>query len=114
MFFTRFSPALAVAGLVLALAASPAARAQEHEHAAMPHQVAPTTASGEASAEAAATNTMCPVMTQNPINRAVSVEYEGKTVYFCCAGCPAQFQAHPERYLSRLPQFGGTEGGQAH
>ncbi len=47
----------------------------------------------------------CPVMEGNPINPNVFVEYEGKKVYFCCAGCPEQFKADPEKYLSKLPQF---------
>lgn len=25
-------------------------------------------------------------------------EYEGKTYYFCCAGCPETFAADPEKY----------------
>ncbi len=26
-------------------------------------------------------------------------EYEEKTYYFCCKGCKAKFDVHPERYL---------------
>ncbi|MBN1361453.1 MAG: YHS domain-containing protein [Sedimentisphaerales bacterium] len=47
----------------------------------------------------------CPVMAGNPINPNIFVEYEGKKVYFCCAGCPEKFKADPEKYLSKLPQF---------
>jgi len=48
--------------------------------------------------------TLCPVM-DAPINKDLFVEYEGKKVYFCCAGCPEKFKADPEKYLSKLPQF---------
>jgi YHS domain-containing protein len=48
--------------------------------------------------------TTCPVM-GGAINKAIFVEYQGKKVYFCCAGCPETFQADPQKYLSKLPQF---------
>ena len=54
--------------------------------------------------EAATVQTTCPVM-GNPINKDISVEYQGKTVYFCCAACVDQFNAEPEKYLDKLPQF---------
>ena len=66
-----------------------------HDHAA--HQAARAVASvGE--------QTMCPVMNA-PINKDIFVEYEGKKVYFCCPGCPEEFQKNPEKYLGKLPQF---------
>jgi len=27
-------------------------------------------------------------------------EFEGKTFYFCCAGCKQKFEQSPERYLT--------------
>jgi len=51
---------------------------------------------------------LCPVM-DGPINKDVFVEYEGKTVYFCCPGCPEMFLAEPEKYLHKLPQFAEAE-----
>lgn len=48
--------------------------------------------------------TICPVM-GGTINKAVFVEYKGKKVYFCCAGCEKKFQESPEKYVSKLPQF---------
>ena len=48
--------------------------------------------------------TVCPVM-DAPINKNLYVEYEGKKVYFCCPGCKAKFEADPQRYLGKLPQF---------
>ena len=44
-------------------------------------------------------------MEDNPINKKLFVEYKGKKVYFCCAGCPDVFKANPEKYVSKLPQF---------
>lgn len=66
-----------------------------HDHAA--HQAAPTT-------DNVIEQTLCPVMNA-PINKDIFVEYEGKKVYFCCPGCPEEFQKNPEKYLPDLPQF---------
>ena len=49
--------------------------------------------------------TVCPVMDGNPINKDIFVEYQGKKVYFCCAECKDKFNAAPDKYLSKLPQF---------
>ena len=32
-------------------------------------------------------------------------EYKGKKVYFCCPSCEEKFNADPEKYISKLPQF---------
>jgi YHS domain-containing protein len=48
--------------------------------------------------------TTCP-LTGQPIDKKVSIQYKGKTVYFCCAACIAPFKKNPEKYLSKLPQF---------
>jgi len=48
--------------------------------------------------------TICPVM-ENPINKQYFTEYKGKKVYFCCPDCKAKFEAEPEKYLAKLPQF---------
>jgi YHS domain-containing protein len=58
-----------------------------------------------AAATAEIEQTMCPVMDGNKIDKNVFVEYNGKKVYFCCADCKAKFEAEPEKYLSKLPQF---------
>lgn len=47
---------------------------------------------------------LCPVM-DNPIDKNVFIVYQGKKVYFCCAGCEEQFLADPEKYMDKLPQF---------
>ena len=46
----------------------------------------------------------CPVM-GGDIKRDIFVEYKGKKVYFCCPPCKEKFNADPEKYLSKLPQF---------
>jgi YHS domain-containing protein len=48
--------------------------------------------------------TKCPV-SGKPINPEATVEYEGKKVYFCCPGCPPAFEANPEKFVAKLPQF---------
>jgi YHS domain-containing protein len=47
---------------------------------------------------------LCPVM-EAPINKDLFTVYEGKKVYFCCAGCKEKFEANPQEYLAKLPQF---------
>ncbi|NQT53042.1 YHS domain-containing protein [bacterium] len=58
----------------------------------------------------------CPVMVGNPIDRSISSTYQGKTVYFCCVECKRKFDAAPEKYVDRLPQFAGAQqaDGQSH
>jgi YHS domain-containing protein len=53
---------------------------------------------------AAAEQTTCPVM-GGAINKALFTEYQGKKVYFCCDGCKEKFEAAPEQYIAKLPQF---------
>jgi len=68
-----------------------------HEHMAMETESAGDTA-------AATEQKICPVM-GNPIDKNVFVEYKGKKVYFCCPDCKAKFDADPEKYIAKLPQF---------
>jgi len=42
---------------------------------------------------------------EGPINKEIYIEYKGKKVYFCCAGCKEKFEKDPDKYLSKLPQF---------
>ncbi|GAB4317198.1 MAG: hypothetical protein Kow0059_10140 [Candidatus Sumerlaeia bacterium] len=51
------------------------------------------------------TNTKCPVLTNEPVDRDIFVEYEGQRVYFCCNRCRRMFLETPEKYLAQLPQF---------
>jgi xanthine dehydrogenase accessory factor len=57
---------------------------------------------------AAVGQTICPVG-GDPIDETVFVMHEGQKVYFCCDLCKAPFEEEPEKYLSKLPQFGGQE-----
>ncbi|MBN1126052.1 MAG: YHS domain-containing protein [Sedimentisphaerales bacterium] len=61
--------------------------------------------SGSGTAAAATVQTSCPVMAGNPINKNISIEYQGKKVYFCCADCVEKFKADPAKYVVNLPQF---------
>ena len=47
----------------------------------------------------------CPVM-GSPIDKSIFVDYKGKRVYFCCAGCPETFKQDPEKYLKVLADRG--------
>ncbi|GMV37459.1 MAG: hypothetical protein AMXMBFR61_19670 [Fimbriimonadales bacterium] len=40
----------------------------------------------------------CPVLGY-PVSKNVSVQHNGRTVYFCCAGCVAKFKENPAAYL---------------
>jgi len=77
-----------------------------HDHGEHARQTASTdeAAAPDAATTAETEQKLCPVMNY-PINKAIFVEYEGKKVYFCCPGCPEQFQADPQAYLAKLPQF---------
>lgn len=45
----------------------------------------------------------CPVSgtTFNKSDAAGSMQYEGKTYYFCCAGCKEMFEKNPEKYAKK-------------
>ena len=55
-------------------------------------------------AAAAAEQTVCPVLS-GPVNKSIFTEYQGKKVYFCCAQCLDTFNADPNKYVDKLPQF---------
>ena len=44
--------------------------------------------------------TACPV-SGKPIDTAIYTDYEGERVYFCCAGCKAEFEKNPTKYLKK-------------
>ncbi|MCG2680156.1 MAG: YHS domain-containing protein [Kiritimatiellae bacterium] len=47
----------------------------------------------------------CPVM-GGKIDKKVYTDYNGKRVYFCCAGCIPQFKKDPGTYLKKLEAEG--------
>lgn len=49
--------------------------------------------------------TTCPVL-GGKIDKKVYADYNGRRVYFCCAGCIPEFKSDPEKYLKKLE----TEG----
>jgi len=53
-------------------------------------------------------NVFCPVMPDMKTVPGIFTDHQGKRVYFCCVNCRAAFGRTPEKYLGRLPQFGGT------
>jgi YHS domain-containing protein len=46
--------------------------------------------------EAIKPNTECP-LTHEPVNKALSVEYQGRKVYFCCENCVEKFKKDHEK-----------------
>ncbi|MHC4211859.1 MAG: YHS domain-containing protein [Planctomycetota bacterium] len=69
-----------------------------------PEQVSSAVSEAGAKLASATEQKTCPVM-GNPINKDLFAEYKGKKVFFCCAGCKPTFEADPEKYLAKLPQF---------
>ena len=51
--------------------------------------------------------TVCPVL-GGKINKNVYTDYQGKRVYFCCAGCVEPFKKNPEKYLKKMAGQGVT------
>lgn len=45
----------------------------------------------------------CPV-SGKPINVKQKTDYKGKSVYFCCGGCPSAFDKDPEKFADKLPK----------
>ena len=45
----------------------------------------------------------CPVMDFNFDVKASTavIDYKGKSFYFCCEGCPAEFKKDPDKYLAQ-------------
>jgi len=58
--------------------------------------------SGAATEEAPAQK-LCPV-TGEPIDPNISVEYEGRRIYFCCANCPETFKQDPLKYIRKVDE----------
>ena len=61
---------------------------------------APTQTKGQA-------QTVCPVL-GNKIDKNVYTDYQGKRIYFCCAGCVEPFKKNPEQYLKKMEEQGVT------
>ena len=92
-------------------APTPSGTMQGHDHGAMTTEAAKQTAATAEQAAATAEQTAatveqttCPVM-GGAIDKNIFVEYKDKKVYFCCPECKAKFEAEPEKYIAKLPQF---------
>ncbi len=55
----------------------------------------------------AASQEKCAVLSGN-VDKKVFVDYKGKRIYFCCAGCIEQFNKDPEKYLKKMEAEGIT------
>jgi YHS domain-containing protein len=59
-------------------------------------------ATTQPTAQAKPINKMCPVETDDEVDPAVTVVYEGKTIGFCCTDCVKEFKKDPAKYLANL------------
>lgn len=50
-------------------------------------------------------NTVCPVLTDEPVDPMFTAMYKGVKVGLCCRKCQRQFEADPEAYIANLPEF---------
>ena len=57
----------------------------------------------------AESQTNCPVM-GGKIDEKFFVDYQGKRIYFCCAGCIDEFKKDPEKYLKKMEAEGSDPG----
>ncbi len=92
-----------VAGMALMNGCKKSEPASSEDHTGHEHAMAEA-ADTETAVAKTAEQTTCPVM-GGKINKNIFVEHKGRKVYFCCAGCEGKFEADPEKYISKLPQF---------
>jgi len=95
---------LALAALAAAaVVAAPSALADEGA-------AAPASTAALAAGLPAGANTMCPVLTDEPVDPSIWVDYQGRRVYLCCQRCKKKFLEDPTPYLAALeasPRAGG-------
>jgi hypothetical protein len=89
----------AVFGCIALAAASGAAFAQTGNNADLDKgkQVAP--------AKTLKPQTVCPVM-GGEIDKTKFIDYKGKRIYVCCAGCLEQIGKDPGKYVKKLAKMG--------
>ncbi|MBU4198399.1 MAG: hypothetical protein KKG09_09260 [Verrucomicrobia bacterium] len=51
--------------------------------------------------------TTCPIM-GGAVNTNIYADADGKRVYFCCKGCPAEFKKDPAKYINKMEKDGIT------
>jgi YHS domain-containing protein len=64
----------------------------------------PSTApTSQPSTQPAAVNKTCPVSGKDhAIDPAVTIQYDGKTIGFCCKDCIPDFKKDPAKYMAKL------------
>ena len=83
-------------------APAPAAAADEPAPAPAPEEPAPAPAPAPgADDDRPPENEICPVM-GHEVDPDIYVDYEGRRIGFCCAGCDKKFLADPEKYLKKI------------
>ena len=94
---------VSVAAVVIAGMAVAGVSADERSPVAATDQATSTTNEGHdpAVAEGGKPQTTCPVSGQ-PIDKASSVDFQGQRIYFCSAGCKADFRKDPERFFAKI------------
>lgn len=66
-------------------------------------QLAEAEAKARAALPPGIANVTCPVAGK-PIDAAVTLAYEGRTIAFCCRDCRAKFEAEPAKFTPNLPK----------
>jgi len=57
------------------------------------------------SAYATAPQQTCPIC-KGSINKSLHVDYDGKRIFFGCAGCPEKFMVSPDKYMKEMKAAG--------
>jgi outer membrane murein-binding lipoprotein Lpp len=73
-----------------------------HDHATRAAEAANVTS------ETKGTQTTCPVMKGNPVNRSLYVDHDGKRIYVCCGYCIGEIKKDPDAYIRQLEDAGVT------
>lgn len=47
-------------------------------------------------------NSLCPVTTDEPVDSAITINYQGQEIAFCCQKCRRQFLADPQKFAAHL------------
>ena len=83
---------------------------EKKESPTVPVKEHPAAASAQehpADAQVSKIQTECPIM-GGKINKDIFVDYEGKRVYFCCAGCEESFKKDAPKYIKQMEGKGIT------
>ena len=91
---------------VTLLALAPACATAKAPATEAAHHVDPSAAVIKPGEAKLGDSTVCPVSGEHFTVDASSpkVEYQGKTYFFCCNDCVADFQKNPEKFVAKLNQ----------